>query len=140
MTTEIIAFIGLDLIGNVQSVNLLQVFAIPVAQRGELVVRLALLRLQAGVCVFRDLLLMLDSLDIDVAVGNEGPLTVKLCVELRVLAFTVVVDGALLIDFGAQSLDEADVCVDARLVVFIHTALFFVQAPKILLHVHQGIL
>ena len=56
---------------------------------------------------------MLDSLNINIAVGNECPLAVKFRVELGILPLTVVIDRPLLIDFGSESLDEADVGVNA---------------------------
>jgi hypothetical protein len=56
---------------------------------------------------------VLDSLNINIAIGNECPLTVKFRVELSILPLTVVIDRPLFIDFGSESLDEADVGIDA---------------------------
>lgn len=43
---------------------------------------------------------MLDALDVDVAIRNKLTLSVELGVELSVLPFAVVVDGALFVHFG----------------------------------------
>ena len=52
----------------------------------------------------------------------------------------IFVDLSLFIDLGPERLDEADVRIDTRLVVLVHPPLFFVEAAKILLHIHQLIL
>ena len=83
---------------------------------------------------------MLDALDVDIAVANKLSLAVQLRVELRILPLAIVVNCALFIDFGAESLDESNVGIDARLVVLVHAPLVFVKAAKILLQVHQLIL
>ena len=68
MATKIVSFIGLDLVGDIETVDLLKVFAVTIAKSGQLVVGLTLLALQASVGVIRDLLLMLNSLDVDVTI------------------------------------------------------------------------
>ena len=83
---------------------------------------------------------MLDPLNVDVAVADELALPVQLRVQLGVLALAVVVDGALLVDLGAQRLDEADVGVHSRLVVLIHSALLFVETTEILLQIDELVL
>ena len=83
---------------------------------------------------------MLDALDVDVAVGDERSLPVEFSVKLSVLSLTVVINRALLINLRSESLYEADVCVDARLVVLIHSSLLLIQSAEILLHIHQLVL
>ena len=83
---------------------------------------------------------MLDALDVDVAVGDERSLPVEFRVKLSVLSLTVVINRALLINLRSESLYEADVCVDARLVVLIHSSLLLIQSAEILLHIHQLVL
>ena len=68
MATEIVSFICLDLVGDIETVDLLKVFAVTIAKSRQLVVSLTLLALQASVGVIRDLLLMLNSLDVDVTI------------------------------------------------------------------------
>lgn len=65
---------------------------------------------------------------------------VQLSVEVRVLAFTLVVDTALLVDLSPQVLDETDVAINPGLVVFVHTALFFIETAEILFHCEQSVL
>lgn len=76
---------------------------------------------------------MLNSLDVDVPLADKSPLTVQLRVQIGVLALTLVVDAALLVDLGPQVLYETDVAIDTRLKVLVHSSLFFVQAAKVLL-------
>ena len=79
---------------------------------------------------------MFDPLDVDVSIGDECPLPVELRVKLCVLALAIVINCALLVHLRPECLDETDVRVDPRLIIFIHTSFFFVQPPKVLLHVH----
>ena len=83
---------------------------------------------------------MPDSLNVDATVGDESPLTIQLGVELSVLLLAVVIDHALLIDLGSEGLDEADVGVNAGLVVLVHAALVLIEASKVLLEVHELVL
>ena len=56
------------------------------------------------------------------------------------MTLPVVVNGALFIDLRSESLDEANVGVDTRLVVFVHPTLIFVESSEVLLQVHQLVL
>jgi len=136
MSTKVIAFIGLDLISNVQPVDFVKILPVPVPKSIEFVIGLTFLWLEASISVLADLLLVLDSLNVDVAIGDQSPLPVQLRVKLGILALAVVIDGALLVHLGSQCLDEADVGIYTRLVIFIHASLFLVQPPKVLLHIH----
>lgn len=83
---------------------------------------------------------MLYTLDIDIAVANELPLSVKFSVELSVLALAVVVDSTLLVDFRSERLDETNVRINTRLVIFVHSTFVLVETAKVLLQVHQLVL
>lgn len=61
---------------------------------------MAFLAGQVSIRVVTDLLLVLDSLDVDVAIRNKLALSVEFGVELSVLPLAVVVNGALFVDFG----------------------------------------
>ena len=137
---QVVALVGLDFVCNVQTIDFFQVLAVAVPESGQLVVKLALLGLKADISVLTDLHFVLHTLDVHVAVADELALAVQLRVELGVLPLAVVVDRALLVDLGAQRLDEADVCIDSRLVVLVHPALLFVEAAEILLQVDQLVL
>ena len=137
---QVVALVGLDFVCNVQTINFLQILTVAVPEGGLLVVELALLGLKADISVLTDLHLVLHTLDVHVTVADLLALAVQLRVELGILPLAVVVDRALLVDLGAQRLDEADVCIDSRLVVLVHPALLFVEAAKILLQVNQLIL
>ena len=56
------------------------------------------------------------------------------------MTLPIVVNSALFIDLRSESLDEANVGIDTRLVVFIHPALIFVESSEVLLQVHQLVL
>ena len=112
MSTQIVPFIGLNFICNVQSVNFFQVFAVSFSERGQLVVCLAFLGLQACVGVLTHLLLMLDALDVNVTVADQCTLPVKLCIKLSVLPFSIVIDLALLVNLRSERLDETNIGVD----------------------------
>ena len=101
---------------------------------------MTLLRLEARIGVLTDLLLVLDSLDVDVSVSDQLSLTVELCVEFSVLSFAIVIDCPLLVNLGPQRLNEPNVSVDSGLVVLIHAALVFVKTSEVLLQVHQLVL
>ena len=83
---------------------------------------------------------MLHSLDVDVSVLDERPLTIKFSIELGILAFSIIVDCSLFINFCSQRLDKANIGVYSSLVIFIHPSLFFVEATKVLLEVQQLVL
>lgn len=83
---------------------------------------------------------MLYFLYVDVPVTDQLTLSVELGVQLRVLPLPVVVDGPLLVDLGPQRLDETDVGVHARLVVFVHPPLIFVETAEVLLEAQQLVL
>ena len=76
---------------------------------------------------------MLNSLDVNVTLGNELALAVELCVQLSVLSFAIVVDRSLLVNFSSKGLDETNVGIYTRLVVLIHASLFFIKATEGLL-------
>ena len=83
---------------------------------------------------------MLYSLDVNVSVRDECPLSIQFSVQLSVLAFALIVDRLLLINLCTQGLDETDVTINSSLVVFIHPAFVFVEAAKVLLQIQQLIL
>ena len=83
---------------------------------------------------------MLNFLYVDVPVTDQLTLSVEFGVQLRVLPLPVVVDGPLLVDLGPQRLDETDVGVNARLVVFVHPPLIFVETAEVLLEAQQLVL
>lgn len=83
---------------------------------------------------------MLQSLDIDVAVGDLSPLSIELSIQIGVLFFAIVVNLSLFVNFGPQSLDEADVAIDPTLVVFVHSAFVFIQTAKVLFQVEKLVL
>jgi hypothetical protein len=112
VSTKVITLISLDFISNIEPVNFFEILSVPLSKSRQFIISLTFLRLQAGVCVLRDLLLMFDSLNVDVAVGDESPLPVQFCVQLGILSLTIVVDGALFIDLRSQRLDETNVSVD----------------------------
>ena len=133
MSAKIVSLVCFDFIGDIQTVNFFQILAVTITQGSQLVVSLAFLRLEACVGVLADLLFVLDTLDVDVAICNELPLTVKLCVQFSILTFTVVVNRPLFVNFGPKSLNEPDIGVDSGLVVLIHAAFVFIEATEVLL-------
>lgn len=112
MSTKVITLISLDFISNIEPVNFFKVLSIPLSKSRQFIVSLTFLRLQAGVCILRHLLLMFDSLNVDVAVGDECPLPIQLCVQLSILSLAIVVDGALFVDLRSERLDETNVSID----------------------------
>ena len=100
MIAKVVTLVSLDLIGDVEAVDLFEVLTVTLSQRRQLFVRLPLLRLQTSVGVLGDLELVLDSLNVDVTIRDQSPLSVQLRVQLGVLPLAIVVDGALLIDLG----------------------------------------
>ena len=56
---------------------------------------------------------MFHPLNVHISVTNQSSLPVELGVKLRVLALTVIVNLALLIDLRSERLDESDVRVDS---------------------------
>ena len=112
VAAKIVPLVRLHLICNVQSVNFFQVFAVSFSERSKLVVSLPFLGLEAGVGVLAHLLLVLDPLDVDVAVADQRALAVELRVKLCVLSLSIVIDLALLIDLRSQRLDESNIGID----------------------------
>ena len=112
VAAKIVPLVRLHLICKVQSVNFCQVFAVSFAERGEHVVSLPFLGLEARVSVLDHLLLVLDPLDVDVAVADQRALAVELRVKLCVLSLSIVIDLALLIDLRSQRLDESNIGID----------------------------
>ena len=49
MATQVVSFISLDLIGNVESIDFFKVFPVTVTKRRQLVISLPLLALKASV-------------------------------------------------------------------------------------------
>ena len=83
---------------------------------------------------------MPESLNFDVTIRNLGPLPVKLCIQIGVLLFSFVIDLPLLVDFGPESLDKADVAIDTTLVVLVHSTLVLVESSEVLFHVEELVL
>ena len=140
VAAQVITLIGLDFISDVESIDFFEVFPVTLSESRQFIISLSFLGLEAGVGILADLLLVLDALDVDVAVGDERSLPVQFRVQLSVLPLPVVINRALLIDLRSQSLYEANIGVDARLVVFIHSSLLLIQSAEILLHIHQLVL
>ena len=140
VAAQVVTLVSLDLVGDVEPVDLLQVFPVAIAESAQFVLALPLVRLELSVVVMADLQLMIDPLDVHVTVGDELPLPVELLVQLSVLTLPVVVDRALFVHFGSKGLDEANVGIDTRLVVLVHASLVFVEPTEILLHVHKLVL
>jgi len=112
VVAQVVPLVRLHLVCNVQAVDLLQVLAVTLSQGRQLFIGLTLLAAEASVGVLGDLQLVLHALDVDVTIRNQSPLSVQFSVQLSVLAFAVVVDGTLFVDFGSKGLDKTDVGVD----------------------------
>ena len=135
MGAEVVTLVCLDLVGHIEPIDFFEVLAVTISQSCKLVVGLAFLAREVGIGVVADLLLVLDALDVDIAIRNKLSLSVELGVEFSVLSLAVVVDGALLVNLSPKGLDEANIGVDARLVIFIHPPFVFVQPTEVLLQV-----
>lgn len=70
MRAQIVSFVGFDFIGYVEFFDFFHVFSVTFTEGVQLIVGLTLLRVEARVGVFRYLHLMLDTLDVDVSVGD----------------------------------------------------------------------
>ena len=92
------------------------------------------------ICVALDLHLVSESLDFNISIRNLSPLSIELCIQIGVLLFSFVINLPLFIDLGSEGLDEANVAINTTLVVLIHSALVFVESPKVLFHVQKLVL
>lgn len=135
MGAEVVSLVCFDLVGHIEPIDFFEVLAVTISQSCKLVVGLAFLARKVGIGVVAHLLLVLDALDVDVAIRNKLSLSIELGVEFSVLSLAVVVDGALLVNLSPKGLDEANIGVDARLVIFIHPPFVFVQPTEVLLQV-----
>ena len=100
MGAEVVSLVCFDLVGHIEPIDFFEVFAVTISQSCKLVVGLAFLARKVGISVVADLLLVLDTLDVDVAIRNKLSLSVELGVEFSVLSLAVVVDGALLVNLS----------------------------------------
>ena len=101
MAAKIISFIGFDLIGNIQAVNFLKILPVPLSKGCKFVITLPFLRLQVAVGILWNLLLVPDSLDVNVSIRDELSLTIEFSVELCILTFPIIVNGTLFVNLAS---------------------------------------
>ena len=68
MPAEVGALVGLDFVAHIKTVDLFKVISVTLSKSAELVISLALLRLEILVRILGDLKLVVDPLDVDVTV------------------------------------------------------------------------
>jgi hypothetical protein len=106
----------------------------------KLVFILMLLAREALVAITLDVELVVKPLDVGIAVSNNRPLSVQLCIKIGVLLPSVVVKSTLLVDVSPQSLDESDVSIHAAFIVLVHTSFLFIQSAEVLFEVQELVL
>ena len=101
MATKIISLICFDFISDIESIDLFHILPIALSQSPQLVIWLSLLRLQIGVGVLRNLVLVAHTLDVYIAIWDKLSLPIQFSVQLSILTFAIVVNCALLIDLAS---------------------------------------
>ena len=65
---EVTALVGLDFVAHIKTIDIFKVISVTLSKSAELVIGLALLRLEVQVRVLGDLELVVNPLDVDVTV------------------------------------------------------------------------